>query len=119
MSIKIQLLLLLVGSLSLSAFAEEASTALLEEETATADVREGTISELPEDSTQELMTTESVLSTSDGAENTTDSSVPETSDDGLETATLAGIIIGIIVAIGVATGIILAVVKKLSGRYSL
>nr|XP_020636877.1 podoplanin isoform X1 [Pogona vitticeps] len=117
MSMKIQLLVFLIGSLSLCVLAEE-GTPLTEEETATADIGDGTASEFPEDSTQELTTTDSVLSTRGDAENSTDSSIPGISDDGLETATLAGIIIGIIVAIGVATGIILAIVKKVSGRYS-
>ncbi|XP_062821860.1 podoplanin isoform X1 [Anolis carolinensis] len=48
----------------------------------------------------------------------TEPDLPDTSDDGLETATLVGIIVGIIAAIGVATAVIVAVVKRTSGRYS-
>ncbi|XP_042638234.1 podoplanin [Orycteropus afer afer] len=40
------------------------------------------------------------------------------STDGLETATLVGIIIGILVLIGVIGGIIFVIVRKTSGRYS-
>ncbi|XP_042333725.1 podoplanin isoform X2 [Sceloporus undulatus] len=113
MLMKTPLLLFLLGSLSFCALAEEASTPVLEDEAATADLSDSLVSEAP---TEGVMTTDSVLSTSEDSENTTDPGVPEPSDDGLETATMAGIIIGIIVAIGVATGIIIIIVKKVSGR---
>lgn len=38
--------------------------------------------------------------------------------DQLETVTLVGIVLGTIAAIGVATGIVIALAKKMSGRYS-
>ncbi|XP_061456924.1 uncharacterized protein LOC133372397 isoform X3 [Rhineura floridana] len=104
MFIIMQILVFLLGNVAFQVFAEEASTVLLEDETATVDSRDSDVSEFTElPSLLPLMTTDSVLSTSD--------------NDGLETAALVGIIIGIIVAIGVTTGIIIMVVKKM-GRYS-
>ncbi|XP_033012376.1 podoplanin-like [Lacerta agilis] len=123
MFIKMQLLLFLIGSLSFHVLAEEASTVSLDDEAPTTDSRDSDVSEFPtfpvtteSSSLEDPVTTDSVLSTSDDAENSTDPSLPE-SDDGLETATLVGIIFGVIAAIAVATGIIILVVKKM-GRYS-
>ncbi|XP_060115194.1 podoplanin isoform X2 [Heteronotia binoei] len=118
-------LLLLIGSLSFQGIAEEASTVLLEDETATGNSDgSGPPTPLPtklQDTTdtfpfEEMMTTESAVSTSEDSDNSTDPEVPESSEDGLETAALVGIIIGIVVAIGVVTGIIITVAKKMSGR---
>ncbi|XP_063001214.1 podoplanin isoform X2 [Elgaria multicarinata webbii] len=111
MFLKMELIVFLIGSVSFCVFAEEASTPLFEEEAVTADIKDGT-----EGPTVALMTSDGILSTSDGGENSTEPNATETSDDGLETAALVGIIIGIIIAIGVATAIILTVVKKMSGR---
>ncbi|XP_034974870.1 podoplanin [Zootoca vivipara] len=118
MFIKIQLLLFLIGSLSFHVLAEEASTVSLEDEAPTTDSRDSDVSEFPTFpvTTEDPVTTDSALSISDDAENSTDPSLPE-SDDGLETATLVGIIFGVIAAIAVATGIVILVVKKM-GRYS-
>ncbi|XP_048374436.1 podoplanin isoform X2 [Sphaerodactylus townsendi] len=127
MLLKIQFLLLLIGSLSFQGFAEEASTVLLEDETATGDSDgSGPPTPLPtkqQDITdtfpfEELLTTENATSSGEDGDNTTDPEVPENSEDGLETAALVGIIIGIIVVIGVVTGIIITVAKRMSGRYS-
>ncbi|XP_044308284.1 podoplanin [Varanus komodoensis] len=111
MFLKMQLVLFLIGSLSLHIVAEEASTTLPEEETLTADAQDGT--EVP---TLALMTSDSILATSEDGENSTDLGVPETSEEGLETAALVGIIVGIVIAIAVATAIIVTVAKKVSGR---
>ncbi|XP_061456923.1 podoplanin-like isoform X2 [Rhineura floridana] len=114
MFIIMQILVFLLGNVAFQVFAEEASTVLLEDETATVDSRDSDVSEFTElPSLLPLMTTDSVLSTSDNGENSTDPGFTEPSDDGLETAALVGIIIGIIVAIGVTTGIIIMVVKKM------
>nr|XP_056720923.1 podoplanin [Euleptes europaea] len=122
MFLKIQLLFLLIGSLSFQGIAEEASTVLLEDETATGDGDgSGPPTLLPtkqQNITEELMTTERAMSASEDSENSTDPEVPGNSEDSLETAALVGIIIGIIVAIGVVTGIIITVAKRMSGRYS-
>ncbi|XP_015261819.1 PREDICTED: podoplanin isoform X2 [Gekko japonicus] len=125
MFLQMPLLLLLIGSVSFQGFAEEASTVLLEDETATGDSDgSGPPTPLPtklQDTSdtvafEELMTTESAVSPSEDSDNSTKPEVPESSEDGLETATLVGIIVGIVVAIGVVTGIIITVAKKMSGR---
>nr|XP_060615064.1 uncharacterized protein LOC132764909 [Anolis sagrei ordinatus] len=105
----------LLGTLWLcSASAQEVSTPGLEDEALTGGPDPGPASEGP---TEEL-TTDSPPSAEDGVQNTTEPDPPDTSDDGLETATLVGIIVGIIAAIGVATAVIIAVVKRASGQYS-
>lgn len=96
---------------------------MLEDETPTADVRDGNSPEHSEAPTllsmitdipfQELMTTDSP---SEDGENAINSTIPAITDDGLETVALVGIILGIIVAIGVATAIILTIVKRVSSR---
>ncbi|XP_058017194.1 podoplanin isoform X2 [Ahaetulla prasina] len=116
MTIKIRLLVFLVA---ISIFAKEATAAPAEEEeeelaTAPLGASEGPdYSEVP---TLELMTTDSISSSSDLGENTTDAEPPTTSEDHLETVTLVGIILGTVAAIGVATGIVIALAKKMSGR---
>ncbi|XP_060550298.1 podoplanin isoform X2 [Pantherophis guttatus] len=121
MTLKIRLLVFLVARVTICIFATEASTAPAEEEeeelaTALLGASEGPdYSEVP---TLELMTTDSITSSSDLGENTTDAEPPTTSEDPLETVTLVGIILGTIAAIGVATGIVIVLAKKMSGRYS-
>ncbi|XP_015675863.1 podoplanin [Protobothrops mucrosquamatus] len=119
MTIKIRLLIFLVAGVTICIFAKEARTAPVEEEeeepgTAPLGASEGPdYSEVP---TLALMTTDSVSSSSDLGENATDTELPKTSEDHLETVTLVGIILGTIAAIGVATGIVIVVAKKMSGR---
>ncbi|XP_039223101.1 podoplanin isoform X2 [Crotalus tigris] len=124
MTIKIRLLIFLVAGVTICLFAKEARTAPAEEEEeeeeeeepgkAPLGASEGPdYSEVP---TLALMTTDSVSSSSDLGENATDTELPETSEDHLETVTLVGIILGTIAAIGVATGIVIVVAKKMSGR---
>ncbi|XP_026541395.1 podoplanin [Notechis scutatus] len=121
MAIKIQLLVFLVARVTICILAKEAATAPAEEEEeelgrALLGASEGPdYSEVP---TLELMTTDGVSSSSDLGENTTDAELPTTSEDHLETVTLVGIILGTIAAIGVATGVVIALAKKMSGRYS-
>ncbi|XP_070812230.1 podoplanin isoform X2 [Pituophis catenifer annectens] len=120
MTLKIWLLVFLVAGVTVCIFATEATTAPAEEEeeeelaTALLGASEGPdYSEVP---TLELMTTDSITSSSDLGENTTDTEPPTASEDPLETVTLVGIILGTIAAIGVATGIVIVLAKKMSGR---
>ncbi|KAM6422647.1 podoplanin isoform 1-T1 [Liasis olivaceus] len=117
MTMKIQLLVFLVAGVTVCIFAKEATAPRAEEESAAdpTGASEADYSEVP---TLELITTDSVLPSSDVGENTTEPEPPKPPNDGLETATLVGIVLGTIAAIGVATGIIIAVAKKMSGRYS-
>ncbi|XP_032631395.1 podoplanin isoform X1 [Chelonoidis abingdonii] len=146
MFIQTQLLIFLLGSMPFRAFAEEASTVQLEDETVSNDFKDRNDSEIEERPTllptklhtikdlfplEELITTESIVTNNEDSENSTDADVDENSEDevggkpgttdekdGLATVTLVGIIIGIIIAVGIVTGIIIAVVRKMSGRYS-
>ncbi|XP_063173774.1 podoplanin [Candoia aspera] len=118
MTVKMQLLVFLVAGATVCIFAKEATTPQAEGELATAPARASEASDYSEVPTLELITTDSILPSTDLGENTTDPELPETSNDSLETATLVGIIVGTIAAIAVATGIIIAVAKKMSGRYS-
>lgn len=118
MAIKMQLLVFLVAGATVCIFAKEATTGRAEGRSATAPSRASEASDYSEVPTLELITTDSVLPSTDLGENTTDPEPPGTSNDGLETATLVGIIVGTIAAIAVATGIIVAIAKKMSGRYS-
>ncbi|KAM6422648.1 podoplanin isoform 2-T2 [Liasis olivaceus] len=115
MTMKIQLLVFLVAGVTVCIFAKEATAPRAEEESAAdpTGASEADYSEVP---TLELITTDSVLPSSDVGENTTEPEPPKPPNDGLETATLVGIVLGTIAAIGVATGIIIAVAKKMSGR---
>ncbi|XP_054857717.1 podoplanin isoform X2 [Eublepharis macularius] len=124
MFLKIQFLVLLIGSVSFQVIAEEESAVLQEDETATGSSNGSQPTPLPTklqaltniSHFEELMTTESAVSASEDSDNSTDPEVPENFEDGLETAALVGIIIGIVVAIGVVTGIIITVARKMSGR---
>ncbi|XP_074831765.1 podoplanin isoform X2 [Carettochelys insculpta] len=145
MFIQIQLFIFLIGSLSTRAFAEEASTVPLEDETLSTDLKDRNNSEFEERPTllptrlhnvtdlfptEELMTTDSANVANEDSENSTDPDVdnsedevggePETTEenDGLATVALVGIIVGTIIAVGIIAGIIIAVVRKMSGRYS-
>ncbi|CAM5105589.1 unnamed protein product [Natator depressus] len=146
MFIQTQLLIFLLGSMPFRAFAEEASTVPLEDETISIDFKDRNDSEVEERPTllptrlhtitdlfplEELMTTESAVADNEDSENSTDPDVVENSEDemggepetpkekdGLATVALVGIIVGIIIAVGIVTGIIIAVVRKMSGRYS-
>ncbi|XP_062449374.1 podoplanin isoform X2 [Rhea pennata] len=142
MFIKIQIVIFVLGSAPFIAFAEEASSVLEGEESATIDFGDRNNSEFEELPTLlptklhsetnfldfgELMTTESVVVSSEDSENSTDYEAttenegglgrePEaTEKGGLETIALVGIITGIIVAVGILAGIIIAVVRKMSG----
>ncbi|XP_067167076.1 podoplanin isoform X2 [Apteryx mantelli] len=142
MFIKIQIVIFVLGSMPFIALAEEASSVLEGEESATIDFRDRNDTEFEELPTLlptklhgvtdflefgELMTTESLVFSSEDSENSTDYEAtteneggpgrePDaTEKGGLETIALAGIITGIIVAVGILAGIIIAVVRKMSG----
>ncbi|XP_030898308.1 podoplanin isoform X1 [Melopsittacus undulatus] len=142
--IKVQFFIFVLGRVPFIALAEEASTVVEGEESATTDFRNDT--ELEESPTLlptrlqsvtnllqfgQLMTTESAFAPVEDSDNSTGYEVntentdgglsgePEkTEKGGLETIALVGIIIGVIVAVGILAGIIIAVVRKMSGRYS-
>ncbi|KAM6402612.1 podoplanin isoform 2-T2 [Rhynochetos jubatus] len=144
MFIKVQFVLFVLGSAPFVALAEEASSVLEGEESATIDFRDRNDTEFEEFTTLlptrlhnvtnllqfgQLMTTESALAPAEDSDNATgyeinaenadggQSGEPEkTEKGGLETIALVGIIIGIIVAVGILAGIIIAVVRKMSGR---
>ncbi|XP_014796906.1 PREDICTED: podoplanin isoform X3 [Calidris pugnax] len=133
MFIKVQFFIFILGSVPFIALAEEASSVLEGEESATIDFRDRNDTEFEELPTLfgQLMTTESAFAPTEDSENSTGyeantenidgglSGEPEkTEKGGLETIALVGIIIGIIVAVGILAGIIIAVVRKMSGRYS-
>ncbi|XP_068271347.1 podoplanin isoform X2 [Nyctibius grandis] len=146
MFIKVQLFIFILGSMPFTALAEEASSVLEGEESATIDFRDRNDTEFEELPTLlptklqsvtnllqfgQLMTTESAFAPDEESDNSTGyatntenvdgglSGEPEkTEKGGLETIALVGIIIGIIVAVGILAGIIIAVVRKMSGRYS-
>ncbi|XP_027644028.1 podoplanin isoform X4 [Falco biarmicus] len=134
MFIKVQFFIIVLGSVPFLALAEEASSVLEGEESATIDFRERNDTEYEELPTLlptrlhnvtnllqfgQLMTTESAFATAEESVNSTGYEVnTEDVDGGLETIALVGIIIGIIVAVGILAGIIIAVVRKMSGRYS-
>ncbi|XP_009879371.1 PREDICTED: podoplanin [Charadrius vociferus] len=146
MFIKVQFFIFVLGSMPFVALAEEASSVLEGEESATIDFRDRNDTEFEELPTLlptrlhnvtnllqfgQLMTTESAFAPTEDSENSTGyeantentdgglSGEPEkTEKGGLETIALVGIIIGIIVAVGILAGIIIAVVRKMSGRYS-
>ncbi|XP_025909504.1 podoplanin isoform X2 [Nothoprocta perdicaria] len=143
MFIKIQIVIFVLGSVPFTALAEEASSVLEGEESATIDFRDRNDTEFEESPTllptkihsvtnllefAELMTTKSGDVASEDSDITADYEVTteneggpsrepeETEKGGLETIALAGIITGIIVAVGILAGIIIAVVRKMSGR---
>ncbi|KAM6191692.1 podoplanin isoform 3-T3 [Sarcoramphus papa] len=133
MFIKVQFFIFVLGSVPFIALAEEASSVLEGEESATIDFRDRNDTEFEELPTLfgQLMTTESAFAPAEDSGNSTSYEVntenidgglsgePEkTEKGGLETIALVGIIIGIIVAVGILAGIIIAVVRKMSGRYS-
>ncbi|XP_059686064.1 podoplanin isoform X4 [Gavia stellata] len=130
---KAQLFIFVLGSVPFIALAEEASSVLEGEESATIDFRDRNDTEFEELPTLfgQLMTTESAFDPAEDSNNSTGyeantenvdgglSGEPEkTEKGGLETIALVGIIIGIVVAVGILAGIIIAVVRKMSGRYS-
>ncbi|XP_064381698.1 podoplanin isoform X2 [Dromaius novaehollandiae] len=141
MFIKIQIAIFVLGSVPFIALAEEASSVLEGEESATIDFRDRNDTDFEELPTLlptklhsvtnflefgELMTTEGTVSNED-SENSTDYEATTeneggpgreqetTEKGGLETIALAGIITGIILAVGILAGIIIAVVRKMSG----
>ncbi|KAM6371868.1 podoplanin isoform 3-T3 [Pluvialis apricaria] len=133
MFIKVQFFIFVLGSVPFIALAEEASSVLEGEESATIDFRDRNDTDFEELPTLfgQLMTTESAFAPTEDSENSTGyeantentdgglSGEPEkTEKGGLETIALVGIIIGVIVAVGILVGIIIAVVRKMSGRYS-
>ncbi|XP_059722609.1 podoplanin isoform X1 [Haemorhous mexicanus] len=133
MFLKVPFFIFLLGSLPLVALAQEASSVLEGEESATIDFRDRNDTEFEEFPTifGDLKTTESSFILDGESENATvyevntesvdgeQSGEPEKTDEGgLGTIALLGIIIGIIVAVGILAGIIIAVVRKMSGRYS-
>ncbi|KAM6116785.1 podoplanin [Phoenicopterus ruber ruber] len=146
MFIKVQFFIFVLGTVPFIALAEEASSVLEGEESATIDFRDKNDTELEElaillptrlDNVTnvlqfgQLMTTESAFTPPEDSGNSTGydtntenadgglSREPEkTEKGGLETIALVGIIVGIIVAVGILAGIIIAVVRKMSGRYS-
>ncbi|XP_032863621.2 podoplanin isoform X5 [Tyto alba] len=133
MFIKVQFFIFVLGSVPFIALAEEASSVLEGEESATTDFRDRNDTEFEELPTLfgQLMTTESAFAPAEDSDNSTGYEVntenvdggpsgePEkTEKGGLETIALVGIIIGIVVAVGILAGIIIAVVRKMSGRYS-
>ncbi|KAM6045811.1 podoplanin isoform 1-T1 [Theristicus caerulescens] len=145
MFIKVQVFVFILGSVPFIALAEEASSVLEGEESATIDFRDRNDTEFEELPTLlparlnvtspwlygQLMTTDSASAPHEDSVNSTGykdntenvdgglSREPEnTEKGGLETIALVGIIIGIIVAVGILAGIIIAVVRKMSGRYS-
>ncbi|KFP92361.1 Podoplanin, partial [Apaloderma vittatum] len=141
---KVQFFIFVLGSVPFIALAEEASSVLEGEETATTDLRERNYTEFEELPTLlptsppsvthllqfgQLMTTESAFAPADVSDNATgyEANTPsvdgglsrdaeKTEKGGLETIALVGIIIGIIVAVGILAGVIIAVVRKMSGR---
>ncbi|XP_009323507.1 PREDICTED: podoplanin isoform X2 [Pygoscelis adeliae] len=130
---KVQFFIFVLGSVSFIALAEEASSVLEGEESATIDFRDRNDTEFEELPTLfgQLMTTESAFAPDEDSDNSTGYEVntenvdgglseePEkTEKGGLETIALVGIIIGVIVAVGILAGVIIAVVRKMSGRYS-
>ncbi|XP_015503447.1 podoplanin isoform X2 [Parus major] len=133
MFIKVPFFIFVLGSLPFVALAQEASSVLEGEESATIDFRDRNDTDYEELPTVfgELKTTESSFVLDGESENATAYEVntesldgerrgePEKTDEGgLGTIALVGIIVGIIVAIGILAGIIIAVVRKMSGRYS-
>ncbi|XP_059722612.1 podoplanin isoform X4 [Haemorhous mexicanus] len=121
MFLKVPFFIFLLGSLPLVALAQEASSVLEGEESATIDFRDRNDTEFEEFPTifGDLKTTESSFILDGESENATVYEVnTESVDGGLGTIALLGIIIGIIVAVGILAGIIIAVVRKMSGRYS-
>ncbi|KAM6371869.1 podoplanin isoform 4-T4 [Pluvialis apricaria] len=131
MFIKVQFFIFVLGSVPFIALAEEASSVLEGEESATIDFRDRNDTDFEELPTLfgQLMTTESAFAPTEDSENSTGyeantentdgglSGEPEkTEKGGLETIALVGIIIGVIVAVGILVGIIIAVVRKMSGR---
>ncbi|XP_053818893.1 podoplanin isoform X2 [Vidua macroura] len=131
MFIKVPFFIFVLGSLPFVALAQEASSVLEGEESATIDFRDRNDTEFEELPTifGDLKTTESTFVLDGESENATAYEVnteridggersgePETTDEGgLGTIALLGIIIGIIVAVGILAGIIIAVVRKMSG----
>ncbi|XP_027558721.1 podoplanin isoform X4 [Neopelma chrysocephalum] len=133
MFIKVPFFILVLGSVPFAALAEEASSVLEGEESATIDFRDRNDTEFEALPTLfgRLMTTESAFIPDGDSDNSTGYGVntesvdgepsgePEkTEKGGLETIALVGIIIGIVVAVGILAGIVIAVVRKMSGRYS-
>ncbi|XP_023796414.1 podoplanin isoform X1 [Cyanistes caeruleus] len=133
MFIKVPFFILVLGSVPFVALAQEASSVLEGEESATIDFRDRNDTDYEELPTifGELKTTESTFVLDGESENATAYEVntesldgersgePEKTDAGsLGTIALVGIIVGIVVAIGILAGIIIAVVRKMSGRYS-
>ncbi|XP_061868993.1 podoplanin isoform X2 [Colius striatus] len=143
MFIKVQLFIFVLGSMPFIVLAEEASSVLEGEESATIDFRDRNDTEFEELPTLlptrlqnvtnflefgQLMTTESAYAPPEDSDNSTGyeantesdggpSGDPEkTEKGGLETIALVGIIIGIVVAVGILAGIVIAVVRKMSGR---
>ncbi|XP_039940790.1 podoplanin isoform X2 [Hirundo rustica] len=131
MFIKVPFFIFVFGSMPFVALAQEASSVLEGEESATIDFRDRNDTEYEELPTMfgELKTTESTFDLYGEFENVTAYEVntesvdgersgePEKTDEGgLGTIALVGIIIGIIVAVGILAGIIIAVVRKMSGR---
>ncbi|NXO05393.1 PDPN protein, partial [Rhinopomastus cyanomelas] len=142
--IKVQLFIFILGTMTVVALAEEASSVLEGEESATMEFRERNDTEFEELPTLlptrlhnvtnllqfgQLMTTESAFVPAEDSDNSTHyqpntenvdgerSGDPEkTEKGGLETIALVGIIIGVIVAVGILAGIIITVVRKMSGR---
>ncbi|XP_030918209.1 podoplanin isoform X1 [Geospiza fortis] len=130
MFLKVPFFILLLGSLPFVALAQEASSVLEGEESATSDFRDRNDTEFEEVPTifGELKTTESAFIQDGEIENATAYEVntetvdgersgetEKTDEGGLGTIALLGIIIGIIVAVGILAGIIIAVVRKMSG----
>ncbi|KFP74707.1 Podoplanin, partial [Acanthisitta chloris] len=141
---KVPFFILVLGTVPFAALAQEASSVLEGEESATIDFRDKNVTEFEELPTLlptrlqnvtnllqfgELMTTESAFVPDEESNNSTvyevntesadgeASGEPEkTEKGGLETIALVGIIIGIVVAVGILAGIIIAVVRKMSGR---
>ncbi|XP_074969783.1 podoplanin isoform X3 [Phalacrocorax aristotelis] len=144
MFIKVPFFIFVLGSVTFIALAEEASSVLEGEESATIDFRDRNNTEFDELPTLlptrlhsvtnllqfgQLMTTESAFAPPEDNDNSTgyeantenvdgglSGEQEKTEKGGLETIALVGIIIGIIVAVGILAGIIIAVVRKMSGR---
>ncbi|XP_041332547.1 podoplanin isoform X2 [Pyrgilauda ruficollis] len=131
MFIKVPFFIFVLGSLPFAALAQEASSVLEGEESATVDFRDRNDTEFEELPTifGDLKTTESTLIVDGEIENATAYEVntesvdgersgesEKTDEGGLGTIALLGIIIGVIVAVGILAGIIIAVVRKMSGR---
>ncbi|NXG03682.1 PDPN protein, partial [Sakesphorus luctuosus] len=141
---KVPFFILVLGSVPFVALAEEASSVLEGEESATIDFRDRNDTDfealptllptrLPNVTNLlqfgHLMTTESVFVPDGDSDNSTAYGVLTESPDGelsgepektekggLATIALVGIIIGIVVAVGILAGVIIAVVRKMSGR---